>query len=256
MRVPLEALFGAPLSSEDEQVTRNVEQMRSELSCRAVRAQTYWDDFGLRDTTSKGLTTNSSVGKDWGTFLYLCAKSIGAKTILELGTGAGFSGSYLASARSCQRFITIDASPTLTELARGHLARVTDKAVVISALADNVLDQLLPSMTGSLDLVYQDALKNRDPVLACVERLKPALSDGALMIFDDIRWSRGLWDAWQATRRMPEVSVSIDAGRFGLCFFEKAPPLAPKHFDFSWYTGWVRIQHGEGDIANLFGNEK
>ncbi|MDX1379488.1 MAG: class I SAM-dependent methyltransferase, partial [Xanthomonadales bacterium] len=172
-----------------------------------------------------------------------CARSIGARRILELGASTGQSGCYLAASPACERFVTIEASPSLAGLARSHLGRFGDRAVVVEGFVEAELDKALGLLDGAVDLVYLDAVKDADGIVACVERLSPALRGGSLLILDDIRWSPGCRAGWAAVRRRAGVTTSIDLGRFGLCVW-RGDPAAPAYADLSRYLGWFRIHAG------------
>ena len=128
----------------------------------------------VKDTrTLEHIAKISSVTQRWGTFLYLCADAVGAKAILELGTCAGISGCYLASARSCERFVTIEASPAPAKLARLNLSRVSDHFTVINALFDEGLDEILRGPGDRFDLVYIDGHHEKVPTAEVLARFLP-----------------------------------------------------------------------------------
>ncbi len=97
--------------------------------------------------TSRWIAHTASVSEYWGTFLYQLAAASGTRSVLELGSRAGISACYLASAPGCRQLITIDGSEPMVGLARRHLAKVIDPSVqsrVIHALFDDGLDKALP----------------------------------------------------------------------------------------------------------------
>lgn len=73
----------------------------------------------------------SSVTRNWGTFLYLCAKSFSARRVLELGSCAGISGSYLAAAPLVEKLITVEGSPALARMAIEIIGKISRRAIVI-----------------------------------------------------------------------------------------------------------------------------
>ncbi|MGH7321099.1 MAG: hypothetical protein ACRELA_15925 [Candidatus Rokuibacteriota bacterium] len=94
----------------------------------------------------------ASVAPRWGMALHLLAAASGARTILELGSCAGISGGYLASAPACRQLFTIEGSPGLARLAEANLRRIADHCAVIAALFDDGLDRVLPRLPEGLDL--------------------------------------------------------------------------------------------------------
>jgi predicted O-methyltransferase YrrM len=152
-------------------------------------------------------------------FLHLCAEAHGARTILELGSGAGISGCYLGSAAACRRFITVEGSAERGRLAAAHLAELVPGAQLIVNSFQSALDQLLPALDEGLDLVFIDGNKIAGGYLELVDRLAPRLNSGAVMIFDDIQWT-DLRADWRALSARPGFAFAIGTGRFGVCAWE------------------------------------
>ena len=127
----------------------------------------------------------TSVPPVWGMFLHLCAEARGARTVLELGSGAGLSGCYLGSAEGCRRFVTVEGSAERARLARAHLAEVVPHAEVVVDSFQSALADILPGLEEGLDLVFIDGNKDGGGYLDLVERLAARLNPGAVLIFDD-----------------------------------------------------------------------
>ena len=158
----------------------------------------------------------SSVPPLWGTFLHLCARSTRARTILELGAGAGISGAYLASSPACARFATVEGDPDRAALARANISALNPAADVFAGSFEEGLDVLLPTFTAGLDLVFVDGNKRPGGYVALFDRFSARLNPGAIVIFDDIQWTSMAGD-WLALRRREGLSLAISAGRFGVC---------------------------------------
>jgi predicted O-methyltransferase YrrM len=237
-REPLEFLFTGRLDAEGAAVAGRVEAIREEVARRTeVFEVTFSPGQNVRRTGAE-IARRSSVDARWGAFLCLCARSFGARAILELGSCAGISGSYLASSRRCERFVTVEASPALAALARENIGRMSDKATVINALFDDVLDEVLPTFREGIDLAYIDGHHDRDATWRYFKRILPRLREGSLVVFDDIHWSKGMWEAWRELRSWRGVSHAVDVGRFGLCHWD--PPAAqPRTYSLAFYAGWL-----------------
>jgi len=162
----------------------------------------------------------ASTGKNalWGGFLHLCAREAGARSVIELGTCAGLSAYYLGSAPSVERLITIEGSTALAEIARDTLSALGDKAQVVNATFNDALDELVPAC-APIDLAYIDGHHEKVATLTYFERLRPTLSRGALLLFDDISWSQDMRDCWNQICRLPGMSDCIDLGVVGLCIW-------------------------------------
>lgn len=228
---PLLFLLDGKLSTEHQEKLDKIEKVRAGIANRGSETVSVYQSPDtdpekgvtpgqMKDRTFERIAYLTSIKPRWGTFLYLCALHSRAKTILELGGCAGISGCFMASSQYCENFITIEGSPDLAELANNSLNQVVDNATVINLLFDEALDDLLPSLKSGLDMVHIDGQHEKMATLHYFERVIPFLNSGALVIFDDIRWSSGMWEAWQQIRHRKGLALSITMERSGLCVWE------------------------------------
>lgn len=252
-RSPLLFLLTGELNEEDRSVVNRVEALRSKL---AERYDEYVEVFpspepypanqlvsaerkpvpgiAMRIPLSE-IAKNVSVLPYWGTFLYLCANAVSAKTILELGSCAGISSCYLASGKWCSRLITIEGSDSLAILAESNLHEVAENFQVIHSLFDSGLDEVLPTLNEKVDMVYIDGHHEKSATLYYFDRLKSYANIGCIFVFDDIRWTPDMWEAWQSLCEHPGLSWTLDTGRFGICEWNGTASRG-KNYDFSRFT--------------------
>ncbi len=142
---------------------------------------------GEQITLTMERIANTGKKEKWGVFLHLLASEVGG-TFLELGSCAGISGAYLASAPNCKKLFSVEGSAALAGLARETIDQVAPgRAEVINGLFNDVLDSLLPELgENALDLAFIDGHHERVATLHYYERIKPALRPGAVVVFDDI----------------------------------------------------------------------
>lgn len=122
-----------------------------------------------------------------GKLLYLLAKSIVARCILEVGTLGGYSSIWLARAlQPGGSLLTLEIDPHHAEVARANLERagVGDRVEVRVGPALDSLAALAREKAERFDLVFVDADKehNADYVRAATELARP----GALIIVDNV----------------------------------------------------------------------
>lgn len=235
---PLEFLFDQRLSHAEQEKVSRVEFIRTAVERQAQSHEVVNREGKVCRLTASQIAHQVSVNAEWGTFLFLCAQSFKARTILELGACAGISGCYLASSEYCERFITVEASPQLASLATANIHQVANAAEVVNALFDDALDQILPTLTAGMDLAYIDGHHKYEPTLRYFRRLEPHLNKGALVVFDDVHLSEEMWRAWQVLKGRKGFAHTIDAGRFGVCFWDGLPS-APVNHDLGPYLGWL-----------------
>jgi predicted O-methyltransferase YrrM len=101
-----------------------------------------------------------------GKLLNLLARSIGARSILEFGTLAGYSTIWLGRALPEDgRLITLEAEPRYAEVARGNISRagLGDAVDLRVGPALDALPQLHAEGVGPFDLTFIDADKVHTP---------------------------------------------------------------------------------------------
>jgi predicted O-methyltransferase YrrM len=124
-----------------------------------------------------------------GQFLYLLAKSAGAREALEIGTATGYAAMWLLRAvvPAGGRLTAIELQPERYNLAREYITRAGygDRLSIHQGEWFSVLE----SLSGPFDLIFLDILRNlsgeHDAVKAldlCIARLRP----GGVLIGDNV----------------------------------------------------------------------
>lgn len=192
----LDAVFGA---QDDHLAT---------LMTRAV-------DAGLPD-----IAVSASVGR----FLHLLAKLANARTIVEVGTLAGYSGIWLARALpEGGRLITIEPvekHATFAERAFAD-AGVGDRVTVRRGTGLEILPKLVDELgPASVDLVFLDAVKKEYPEYW--PHAKTLVRTGGLVVADNALGSSDWWigepagnraahDGADALNRLAAADPAFDA---------------------------------------------
>lgn len=237
-RPALDFLFTRRLAPEDARVSERVEALRDALARSGQVLMGMANDGSTAPRASQYIAHYASVTREWGTFLYLCGKGVRAESILELGSSAGISGSYLCATPTCREFISIERSPSLAAVAQTHVQQIFPRAQIVIGAIDDVLENVLTRFANGVQLCYIDANHFYEPTLHYFQTIAPFLKKGALMVFDDIHWSKGMWDAWQVLRAQQGFSHTMDVGRFGLCVWQGGA-VQPQQFNLAKYAGWV-----------------
>jgi predicted O-methyltransferase YrrM len=125
------------------------------------------------------------VSPNEGKFLYLLARMVRARTILEIGTLAGYSAIWLARALPRDgRLVTLEADPRHADVARAGLAGTVDVRV---GPALETLPRLASEGQGPFDLVFIDADKRNNP--GYLEWSLKLSRPGAVIVADNVvRW--------------------------------------------------------------------
>ena len=126
-----------------------------------------------------------SVTPGEGKLLHLVARLMGARTVLEIGTLAGYSTICLARAVGPRgRVVTLEADPAHAAVARENLARAGLSAIV-EVVVGKALDTL-PEVESiaPFDLIFIDADKENNP--AYFQWALRLSRQGSLIIVDNV----------------------------------------------------------------------
>ena len=85
---------------------------------------------------------------------------------------------------------------------------------------DAILDYVLKNV-DQLDMVFVDGNHRKEPTLNYFERCIELAGEDSVFMFDDIHWSYGMNQAWNAIKKDERVSITIDLFWIGLVFFKK-----------------------------------
>jgi predicted O-methyltransferase YrrM len=129
------------------------------------------------------------VSRETGELLYMLARSMKAKTIVEFGTSFGVSTLFLGAAlrdNGGGRIITTEFEPSKVARARRNIAEA-GLSDLVEVREGDALQTLASDLPEGIDLLVLDGAKALyEEVLALVEdRLRP----GALVLADDVDFS-------------------------------------------------------------------
>jgi predicted O-methyltransferase YrrM len=153
--------------------------------------------------------------------LYKLSKYLKPDVILEFGTAAGISASYMKKGYPPAKLITLEGCASLADFAESTFGKMHIKGVeVISGNFDVTLSEVL-SRLEKLDMVFFDGNHRKEPTLRYFESCLKLANENSVFVFDDIHWSLDMEEAWKAIKANPEVSITIDLFWLGLVFFKK-----------------------------------
>lgn len=139
--------------------------------------------FRLRQRAAGAGLPHIEVSAGQGKLLYLLARLVGARRILEIGTLGGYSGIWLGRALPPDgELVTLELDPAYAAFARQSFneAGLGSQALILTGRA---LDRLC-ELSGPYDLVFLDANKDEYPeYFAETARL---LRPGGLLLADNV----------------------------------------------------------------------
>lgn len=185
-----------------------------------------------KSVTIKGIVKRASIPKYEGELLFKLANYLNPRTIIELGSSTGISTMYLASGCRNAKVISIEGDINLINLAAQNVNKLGLSNVT---LINGDFDALIPSIINSVenvDLVFIDGNHSEEATIKYFNLFSAKVNTETLIIFDDIRWSKGMKNAWKTICTDIRVSISIDLFNCGLVFFRKG--IVKQHFNLRY----------------------
>ena len=124
-----------------------------------------------------------AIPRETGLFLHILARALKAGHVLEIGTGSGYSGTWIASALSNHggEMITIDSDPVKIALAKETFkkAGVADRIELI----EGDTRKIIPCLERQFDLVFLDC--DKEFYLPILDDILMRLRRGGLLVADN-----------------------------------------------------------------------
>ncbi|MFO7723254.1 MAG: class I SAM-dependent methyltransferase [Bacteroidales bacterium] len=170
---------------------------------------------------------SSSRGRKFSLLHYNLIRHLHPQTILELGTSFGFTTAVLAMGAPEATVATIEGCSATAAIAGETFKKLglTNTRQVVGPFdreLETVLEQYRP-----LDYIFFDGNHRKTPTLNYFLKTLPYRSERAVFVFDDIRWSKPMTEAWEEITRHPDITLSVDLYSAGIIFFD--PQLPGKH---------------------------
>jgi predicted O-methyltransferase YrrM len=148
--------------------------------------------------------------------------------IIELGTGMGISTIYLFAGSPETPLHSIEHNRERAALAAQLICRCCPGPVSIHVgrMEEKLEDVLL--LHPKRFVAFVDGNHHYEPTVAYLERLLDRAGDEAVIVMDDIYWSRGMQRAWKEMIARDDVRVSIDLFHMGILLIGKE--LQKKNF--------------------------
>ena len=174
----------------------------------------------------------ASKSRTWGIFLMQLVREFGPNVALELGTCVGVSAAYQAAAlavRGAGTLTTLEGAASLAEYSRTNLRKLgLTNVTVVEGPFHSTLDQVLGS-SQRVDYAYIDGHHDGDATVRYFTQIRQHATDDALIVFDDIRWSKGMQNAWRQIVGSAGIRIAVDLFDVGvIALGEAKAPLVAK----------------------------
>jgi predicted O-methyltransferase YrrM len=146
----------------------------------------------------------------------------GSRKIVELGTSLGINTLYLARSAPDVSVWTFEGCSSIVDIASKVFSDFGCSNVEI--IPGNIADTLprLLNDIREIDFVLIDATHSYQATYEYFELILPKLTEKAVVIIDDIYWSKEMTSVWKnILQRYPEI-VSIDIYHCGILIFDRS----------------------------------
>ncbi len=200
----------------------------------ALRSIVYADNTSLEDeklTPTIGfLARRTSVKKRWGAFLHGLVRYFQAQRVLELGTGYGISGLYLAQGmiecypmRTCM-FITLEQNRVCVDKANANFRRLRLNDFVEVRRGD--IEQTLPGALTDIappSIVFVDGPRQGEAVERFFALIEEQARPGALVVITGIHASSDMARAWRRIQQRDGIGATVDLWQWGVVILGEGP---------------------------------
>jgi len=163
----------------------------------------------------------SSVSRKYAMLLYRITSWFQPEMIIEMGTGMGVSALYLSSGSPETPLHSIERDKERAALAAQLICRCCPGPVSIHwGEMEEKMELILPQIPQRF-VAFIDGNHHYTPTVSYVRKLVERAGDEALIVMDDIYWSRGMYRAWKEVASWPEVRVSIDLFHMGILLLRR-----------------------------------
>ena len=182
----------------------------------------------------ESLCRHASKSYPWTHLLFKLIRELKPSVCLELGTCLGITGAYQAAALEINqsgKLLTLEGAELLAAVALDNFKRLSlSRATVRVGRFQDILGDVL-RQEAPIDFVFIDGHHDGHATIRYFEEILPFLSEGAVLVFDDILWYETMKRAWQQIRGHRQVKTSIDLRVIGLCVITNVSK-DKKYFNF------------------------
>lgn len=183
---------------------------------------------GVNKRKVKDIARKAAIPPKKGRLLFRLVNFMQPRNMVEMGTSLGISTLYQHKACPQAEFITMEGSQG-TSTSAGINFRILKADSIKRVVGD--FAETLPEVIKNLnyvDYIFFDGNHRKEATLEYFHTFLPLASETCVFVFDDIRWSKGMQEAWEEIIKEPKAKVTIDLFSVGLVFFN--PTQEKQHF--------------------------
>lgn len=215
------------LLSEDEKI---ISKFKVELAkdTRKIKIQ----DFGAGSKKLGNIRSVQQIFKNaaskgvYAKLLYQLNLYYDCKKVLEFGTSLGVGTVHLALGNKNAQITTVDACLETQQIAKENISKFGIRNIdFIHSDFESYIDGL---ENEKFDLIFIDGHHDGTAMLKYLNKLQSFSHENTIFVLDDIRWSDGMFEAWNELVKSENDHLTLDLFRMGIVM--KRPQQAKEHF--------------------------
>lgn len=174
-----------------------------------------WSGYGTSDVKSddrQRAPNDVRIANRIGVFLAHLARQVRPRLVVEIGTAFGVSGMYWVSAleeTGAGEFVTFEPNVAWRQIAEQNIGAISSRARLIAGTFEDGIPAA-GIAAGSIDILSIDAIHTPEAVAGQLRIAEPLLSEKAIVLVDDIRFSREMYEYWRVVSGTPGVESSLE----------------------------------------------
>lgn len=216
---------------------KDIEDIRSRF-CNDRRSVAITDFGAGSKISTKDSRTIKSIGRGgistskYSRLFQKLIRKFECHNILELGTALGINTMYLATSSPDVRIWTFEGNIPLSEIAEQAINDSKyDNIEVIKGNIDVTLPEFVHN-SRHIDFAFLDANHTYKSTVSYYSQLKEKLSERAVVVIDDIYWSKEMTRAWKDIRNNTPEATFIDIHKCGIIIFDRKVSPERVRFEF------------------------
>jgi predicted O-methyltransferase YrrM len=219
---------------KDHPCYQPIEQKRKALLSNSTVIEV--EDFGAGSAIIKtnkrvvsAIARSSLKPKKYAQLMFRMVQYYKPHTVLELGTSFGITSAYLASGYNSSVLHTCEGSSAIANIAKQNF---TELGLTNIELTEGDFAETLSPLLSKLNtvhLAFVDGNHRKEPTLDYFTKLLNFSAPNAVLVFDDIHWSKGMEEAWNMIKQHTRVTLTIDLFFIGIVFINPDFKI-PQHY--------------------------
>jgi predicted O-methyltransferase YrrM len=167
------------------------------------------------------LFNNTALNTKYSHLLFRICNRFQPEIVVELGTGFGMSTCCMSVACNQSKIFTIEGNPSIAMVSKANFQNLQLYNV---DLKTGNFDDELPKLLNKLNIVnlaFIDGNHQKNNTIEYFNMIAKKCNNDSIIMFDDIRWSDEMFEAWHEIINDSRVTLSFDLFRIGIVFFRK-----------------------------------